>query len=368
MDQIDRSEGRPFRLVVVGVGSHASERVRSEARARADREIEAEPSVSVRFVCIDSEPPPAQDVSSVEYVHLDPHVGRRSVPGCGGRSPGAATLTARTAEALGEGFRDADLVLLVTAGGGVFGSAIAPAIVHQARACDAVCWCIATRPFEFEPIAVRKRAAAALRTLRDSVGLFLPVTSALASSCPDTPSLVDAVVELDRSSSIVLASLVRAISERTSVGLEPRDIETLLTDRGTCIGLHGVAGGARRASDAAAMAFGAPGMRALDFGNETVALALIARSAADVRCGEIDVTRRAMHAAVGGELECALWLGKSTADPETLELSLILAGVEPVDAWFEVEGRTVPPLWFDPVREVEVDGEILARALAMTDD
>lgn len=160
---------------------------------------------------------------------------------------------------IGEALEGADMVFVTAGMGGGTGTGAAPVIAKIARDLGALTVGVVTRPFNFEGKRRTKLATSGMDALRSEVDTLIVVPNERLLMISDgNTTMLDAFRHADA----VLVNAVQGISDLITVGgyinVDFADVKSVMCDMGMALMGSGVAGGDRRAEEAAEMAISSP--------------------------------------------------------------------------------------------------------------
>jgi cell division protein FtsZ len=211
----------------------------------------------VEFVSINTD---AQDLHhSIAKKKI--HIGKNLTKGLGaGMDPSIGRRAAEeTKEEMQETLKGADMVFIASGMGGGTGSGASPVVAQVARELGALVIGVVTRPFSFEGLQRQRIAQQAIDELKKEVDSLIVIPNdRLFHVIQKDTTLRNAFAMCDE----VLRQAVEGIADLITmpgiINLDFADIRAVLQNTGSALMGIGVAGGERRAVEAAQLAINSP--------------------------------------------------------------------------------------------------------------
>jgi cell division protein FtsZ len=246
--KLDEDRRTGARIKVVGVGGGGSNAVNRMVHNGLEGVEFIVANTDVQALALNSSPVKIQIGSKLTKglgAGADPNVGRQA----------ALEDTDKLIEALD----GADMVFVTTGLGGGTGTGAAPVIASLASELGALTIAVVTKPFKFEGSKRQTQAERGLAELREAVDSVITIPNErLLTTITRATALNDAFESADD----VLRQAIQGISDLILVpgliNLDFADVKTIMSGMGMAIMGTGVAGGERRAVDAASAAVSSP--------------------------------------------------------------------------------------------------------------
>jgi len=177
-----------------------------------------------------------------------------------GSNPEMGKMAAeKSAEAIKETVKDADMVFLTLGEGGGTGTGATPVIAKIAREAGCLTVAVVTKPFSFEGYKRMAQAEEGIRSLRSVVDTLIVIPNdKLLEIADDNTTLLNAFKLADN----VLKAGVRGVTDLITlpglINLDFADVKSIIKDAGNAILGEGVASGDNRAIKAAQNAISSP--------------------------------------------------------------------------------------------------------------
>jgi cell division protein FtsZ len=240
---------KPVKIKVVGVGGGGGNAI--------DNLIE-EGIEDVEFIAINTDYPDLIETKA----HIRYQIGKRLTKGQGaGSNPDIGRMAAEEdEETIRELIQGADILFLTCCLGGGTGSGATPVIANIASQMDILTIAVAIKPLKSEGIEKAKIAENALRKLKESVDILVPISNQrLVDFNPEKALTINEAFKLADS---VLAKAVKGITEiirlKKRVNVDLADLRTILKNRGIGIFGEGSGRGEDRVTQALESALGNP--------------------------------------------------------------------------------------------------------------
>lgn len=211
----------------------------------------------VEFICMNTDTQDLHHSKASKKIHI----GRNLTKGLGsGMNPEVGQKAAEETQAeIQEALKGADMVFIAGGMGGGTGTGGAPVVAQVAKEQGILTIGVVTKPFFFEGDQRMKIAEKGISDLEKSVDALIVVPNDRLLSVTDkNTSFKDAFAMCDE----VLRQAVEGIAELITtpgiINIDYADIETILTDSGSAFMGVGIAGGEKRAEEAALEAINSP--------------------------------------------------------------------------------------------------------------
>ncbi len=236
------------RIKVVGVGGSGLNAVNHMVNSKVR---------GVEFVAINTD---AQDLHhSIAKKKI--HIGKNLTKGLGaGMDPGVGRRAAEeTKEEMQESLKGADMVFITCGMGGGTGTGASATVAQVARDLGALVVGVVTKPFSFEGMQRQRIASQGIEDLKKEVDALVVIPNdRLFHVIQKDTTLKNAFVMCDE----VLRQAVEGIADLITmpgiINLDFADIRAVLQNTGSALMGIGIAGGERRAIEAAQLAINSP--------------------------------------------------------------------------------------------------------------
>ena len=236
------------RIRVVGVGGSGKNAVNHMVESKVK---------GVDFIVVNTD---AQDLQQ-SLAKTKIHIGKNLTRGLGaGMNPDVGRRAAEETQAeIQDALRGSDMVFIAGGMGGGTGTGAAPVVARLAKELGALTVGVVTKPFSFEGQQRMRLAESGLEELRKEVdALIIIPNDRLLAIVDQTTTVRSAFAMCDE----VLRQAVEGVSDLITtpgaINLDFADIKTVMEDAGSALMGVGVAGGEKRAEEAARMAINSP--------------------------------------------------------------------------------------------------------------
>ena len=269
-------------------------------------------------------------------------IGRGLTKGLGaGANPDIGAAAAlEDAQRIAEVLTGADMVFVTAGMGGGTGTGAAPVIAQIARDLGALTVGVVTKPFAFEGMQRKKRAAGGIAALAKAVDALIVIPNdRLLGLAGMKTALRDAFCMVDS----VCLNAVRGISDLVMVpgliNVDFADVRTIMTGMGRALMGTGRASGEKRAIESARMAINSPLLEDVSINGATGILVNIT-GGPDLTLAEVQEACSLVHEAA--DPECNIIFG-SVIDPncgDEVRITVIATGFQMAPAADAGEGRS----------------------------
>jgi len=248
MPQVQTPMESAARIRVVGIGGSGKNAVNHMVESKVK---------GVDFIVVNTD---AQDLQQ-SLAKTKIHIGKNLTRGLGaGMNPEVGKRAAEETQAeIQDSLRGSDMVFIAGGMGGGTGTGAAPVVARLAKELGALTVGVVTKPFSFEGQQRMRLAESGLEELRKEVdALIIIPNDRLLAIVDQTTTVRSAFAMCDE----VLRQAVEGVSDLITtpgaINLDFADIKTVMEDAGSALMGVGVAGGEKRAEEAARMAINSP--------------------------------------------------------------------------------------------------------------
>jgi cell division protein FtsZ len=248
MPQVKTEMESAARIRVIGVGGSGGNAINHMIHSKVR---------GVDFVAINTD---AQDLQKSE-AKTKIHVGKNLTRGLGaGMNPEIGKRAAEETQAeIQDALRGSDMVFIASGMGGGTGTGAAPIVARIAKELGALTVGVVTKPFSFEGQQRMRLAEGGLEDMRKEVdALIIIPNDRLLAIIDQSTTVKSAFAMCDE----VLRQAVEGVSDLITtpgdINLDFADIKTIMEDAGSALMGVGIAGGEKRAEEAARMAINSP--------------------------------------------------------------------------------------------------------------
>lgn len=248
MPQIKTEMESTARIRVVGIGGSGKNAINHMVDSKVK---------GVDFVVVNTD---AQDLQQ-SLAKTKIHIGKNLTRGLGaGMNPEVGKRAAEETQAeIQDSLRGSDMVFIAGGMGGGTGTGAAPVVARIAKELGALTVGVVTKPFSFEGQQRMRHAEGGLEELRKEVDALIVIPNdRLLAIVDQTTTVKSAFAMCDE----VLRQAVEGVSDLIttpgSINLDFADIKAVMEDAGSALMGVGLAGGEKRAEEAARMAINSP--------------------------------------------------------------------------------------------------------------
>lgn len=248
MPQIKTEMESAARIRVVGVGGSGGNAINHMIASKVK---------GVDFIVINTD---AQDLQKSE-AKTKIHIGKNLTRGLGaGMNPEVGKRAAEETQAeIQDALRGSDMVFIACGEGGGTGTGAAPVVARLSKELGALTVGVVTKPFSFEGQQRMRLAEGGLEDLRKEVDALIIIPNDRLLAIVDQSTTVKSAFAMCDE---VLRQAVEGVSDLITtpgaINLDFADIKTVMEDAGSALMGVGVAGGEKRAEEAARMAINSP--------------------------------------------------------------------------------------------------------------
>lgn len=248
MPQIQQNMESAARIRVVGVGGSGKNAINHMIGSKVR---------GVDFIVINTD---AQDLQQ-SLAKTKIHIGKNLTRGLGaGMNPELGKRAAEETQAeIQDALRGSDMVFIAGGEGGGTGTGSAPVVARIARELGALTVAVVTKPFSFEGQQRMRLAESGLEELRKDVDALIVIPNDRLLAVVDQNTTVKSAFAMCDE---VLRQAVEGVSDLIttpgSINLDFADIKAVMQDAGSALMGVGVAGGEKRAEEAARLAINSP--------------------------------------------------------------------------------------------------------------
>lgn len=248
MPQIQQNMESAARIRVVGVGGSGKNAINHMIGSKVR---------GVDFIVINTD---AQDLQQ-SLAKTKIHIGKNLTRGLGaGMNPELGKRAAEETQAeIQDALRGSDMVFIAGGEGGGTGTGSAPVVARLARELGALTVAVVTKPFSFEGQQRMRLAEQGLEELRKEVDALIVIPNDRLLAVVDQNTTVKSAFAMCDE---VLRQAVEGVSDLIttpgSINLDFADIKAVMQDAGSALMGVGVAGGEKRAEEAARLAINSP--------------------------------------------------------------------------------------------------------------
>lgn len=248
MPQVKTEMESAARIRVVGVGGSGSNAVNHMIASKVK---------GVDFIVINTD---AQDLQKSD-AKTKIHIGKNLTRGLGaGMNPEVGKRAAEETQAeIQDALRGSDMVFIAGGMGGGTGTGAAPVVSRIAKELGALTVGVVTKPFSFEGQQRMRLAEGGLEEMRKEVDALIVIPNDRLLAIVDQSTTVKSAFAMCDE---VLRQAVEGVSDLITtpgdINLDFADIKTVMEDAGSALMGVGLAGGEKRAEEAARMAINSP--------------------------------------------------------------------------------------------------------------
>lgn len=248
MPQVHTEMESAARIRVVGVGGSGKNAINHMVNSKVK---------GVDFIVVNTD---AQDLQQ-SLAKTKIHIGKNLTRGLGaGMNPAVGKRAAEETQAeIQDALRGSDMVFIAGGMGGGTGTGAAPVVAQIAKELGALTVAVATKPFSFEGQQRMRLAESGLEELRKEVDALIVIPNDRLLAIVDQSTTVKSAFAMCDE---VLKQAVEGVSDLITtpgaINLDFADIKAVMEDAGSALMGVGVAGGEKRAEEAARMAINSP--------------------------------------------------------------------------------------------------------------
>ncbi len=236
------------RIKVIGVGGSG----RNAVEHMIDSKVQG-----VEFITINTDAQDLHHSSAKRKIHI----GKNLTKGLGtGMNPELGRRAVEeTKEEVQEAIKGADMVFITCGLGGGTGSGASPIVASIAKEMGILTVAVVTKPFFFEGQQRGRIAEQALNGLRQEVDAVICIPNdRLLSNISKETTAIEAFTMCDDVLKQAVEGISYLITTPGKLNVDFADIKTILKDAGSALMGIGIAGGEKRAEEAAKMAISSP--------------------------------------------------------------------------------------------------------------